>query len=178
VPFHFPSPEHPEDDCPHWWELGSSYPCRRCGIALLQLEPCPWRGSCYHCHLVEERQRKEALLSPEERAGPRCHVCGRPAESNVRSHPRCSRCIQEYEDYACSSCGGWTMILRTEPRTERCGGCELIRRLGGLDADQREAIRNAAQEGLFEAIHVAGELLNCGPSEARFAVQLLVEGSA
>src|SRR5262245_57424494 len=36
VPFYFPSPNHPEDECPRWWEQHQGYPCRRCGILLLQ----------------------------------------------------------------------------------------------------------------------------------------------
>lgn len=60
VPFYFPSPHRPEDDCPRWWEQDQGYPCRGCGVLLLQREGCPWRGVCYSCHLQEERERKEA----------------------------------------------------------------------------------------------------------------------
>jgi hypothetical protein len=176
VPFHFPSPKHPEMDCPHWWELASSYPCKRCGIALLQHDPCPWRGTCSSCHGEEEREKAEALLSPEERAGPRCHVCGRPAAGSVRSRPRCARCLKAYEDYACSTCGGWTMIHRSRPHTEECSRCELLRRLAGLEPAQRDAIRNAAQrEGTIRAIMVAHKLIGCDLSDASFAVQLLTK---
>ncbi len=55
VPFHFPSPAHPEDECPHWWQLASSKPCSDCGVPLIQNEPCPWKGTCYRCHLRRER---------------------------------------------------------------------------------------------------------------------------
>ena len=52
VPFFFASPEYPEDSCPRWWDRHSAYPCGQCGILLLQRDPCPWRGLCYHCHLA------------------------------------------------------------------------------------------------------------------------------
>jgi hypothetical protein len=179
VPFHFPSPNHPEMDCPRWWEIGSSYPCKRCGIALLQRDPCPWRGSCHSCHLAGEREKVESLLSPEERAAPRCHVCGRPGAGSVRSRPRCSRCLQAYEDYSCSSCGAWTMIPRSRPHTEECDRCELVRRLACLEPAQRDAIRDSAQrEGTIQAIRLAREILACDVSDARFAIQLLDEGAA
>lgn len=58
VPFFFASPDHPEDSCPRWWERDQAYPCGQCGIPLLQREPCPWRGVCYHCHLARDREAK------------------------------------------------------------------------------------------------------------------------
>jgi hypothetical protein len=58
VPFYFPSPDHPEDDCPRWWERDKGTPCRRCGIPLLQRDPCSHRGVCYQCHLAEEKQAR------------------------------------------------------------------------------------------------------------------------
>jgi hypothetical protein len=51
VPFFFPSPAEPESDCPHWWEQDLASPCSACGVPLLQRDHCPWRGTCYHCHL-------------------------------------------------------------------------------------------------------------------------------
>ena len=60
VPFYFASPEHPEDECPRWWERDAGYPCAVCGIALLQREPCPWRGTCYRCHLELGRGTRPA----------------------------------------------------------------------------------------------------------------------
>ena len=59
IPFFFASPQHPEDRCPRWWEQSQAYPCRRCGIPLLQCDPCPWRGACYSCHLAEQKEQKE-----------------------------------------------------------------------------------------------------------------------
>jgi hypothetical protein len=58
VPFYFESRDFPENECPRWWQREQAYPCERCGILLLQSEPCPWRGLCYHCY-DEERRRKK-----------------------------------------------------------------------------------------------------------------------
>jgi len=60
VPFYFASPEHPEDECPRWWEREAGYPCAACGIPLLQRDSCPWRGTCYQCHLKKERSTEPA----------------------------------------------------------------------------------------------------------------------
>jgi hypothetical protein len=55
LPFYFPSPNHPEDDCPRWWEQARGSPCRRCSILLYQDNGVPWKGCCYFCHQAEER---------------------------------------------------------------------------------------------------------------------------
>ncbi len=55
VPFYFPSPNHPEEDCPRWWEQKKGSPCRRCGIPLDQEDTLPWKGRCYFCFLAEDR---------------------------------------------------------------------------------------------------------------------------
>jgi hypothetical protein len=68
VPFYFPSPDYPEDQCPRWWEQDRGYPCRRCGIPLLQHDPCPWRGVCYQCHLALEHEKKPGGPESEESA--------------------------------------------------------------------------------------------------------------
>jgi hypothetical protein len=60
IPFYFPSPLHPEDDCPRWRERYLGVPCGRCGIPLLQNERCPWRGVCYQCHLHAQREARTA----------------------------------------------------------------------------------------------------------------------
>jgi hypothetical protein len=64
LPFYFPSPQHSEDDCPHWWQQDQATPCRRCGIPLLQGPDCRWPGFCYFCHLDEARERRAAALTP------------------------------------------------------------------------------------------------------------------
>jgi hypothetical protein len=56
VPFWFPSPTHPEDECPRFWERENAVPSAGCGIPLLQKESCPWRGICSYCHLEKERR--------------------------------------------------------------------------------------------------------------------------
>jgi hypothetical protein len=56
IPFFFPSPSRPEDDCPRWREQHLARPCRLCGIPLLQQPTCAWRGVCYQCHLLEQRK--------------------------------------------------------------------------------------------------------------------------
>jgi hypothetical protein len=58
IPFYFPSPMHPEDACPRWRERDLGVPCRACGIPLLQDQGCPWLGTCYDCHLREEREAR------------------------------------------------------------------------------------------------------------------------
>jgi len=174
VPFHFPARRWPEDECPHWWEVASSYPCDSCGMALLQREPCPWRGRCYHCHRDAEHAAKEALLTPEERARPRCHVCGKPATQAVRSKPRCDDCILKYEDYECSSCSEWTMILRSIPHTERCSRCELIETLRRLTPRERQTIIDAGRAGTFAGIDAAKKVLRCSLGEAVMSVHLLL----
>jgi hypothetical protein len=59
VPFHFPSPREPEDDCPHWWERSLATPCARCGIALLQRPPARGRAcataATLQWNVVQER---------------------------------------------------------------------------------------------------------------------------
>lgn len=56
IPFYFPSPSRPEDDCPRWRERHLATPCRLCRIPLLQEAACPWRGVCHACHLIEQRE--------------------------------------------------------------------------------------------------------------------------
>jgi DNA-directed RNA polymerase subunit RPC12/RpoP len=166
VPFYFPSPHHPEDDCPHWWEQDQGYPCRRCGILLLQREPCPWRGVCSSCHLVEERDRREAQWTPEERAGPRCQVCGRPAQRTVAS-PLCSECLERYEDYRCARCGRQIRILKTEHHTAFCSVCDLRLKIERLPAEQQEAMRRLVRsERKIEAIREARRVLGVSLREA------------
>ena len=58
VPFWFPAVDRPEDDAAMFEDRDRATPCRVCGIPLIQKDPCPWRGTCYHCHLEEERARK------------------------------------------------------------------------------------------------------------------------
>jgi hypothetical protein len=147
VPFYFPSPNHPEEDCPRWWEQDQGYLCRQCGILLLQQKRCRWRGVCYYCHLEEEREKKEAAWTPEERGGPRCHICGNPAKGTLASSPVCLNCLERYEDYQCSCCGVTVRILKTKQHTDVCSRCDLRVRLAQVSEVDRQAIRTAAMEG-------------------------------
>jgi hypothetical protein len=53
VDFYCPSPDHPEDQCPRWWERAEGRPCAGCGVLLLQDQSTPWAGRCYTCHLAD-----------------------------------------------------------------------------------------------------------------------------
>jgi len=148
VPFYFPSPNHPETDCPHWWERDQATPCGRCGIPLIQRsESCPWRGLCYTCHLAGKEEKREASWSPEERAGPRCQICGNPAVGSLRSYRVCSGCKERYVEFECSSCNGSVLILKTEKRSSVCAGCDLRNKLAGVSASAREQIAAAVDAG-------------------------------
>jgi hypothetical protein len=173
VPFYFPSPSHPETDCPRWWEQAQGQPCRRCGTLLLQRrDPCPWRGVCYVCHLAEERETKEAQWTPEERSGPRCRICGNPAKAIRSESWMCLDCLERYEDYECSRCGVSVRILKTEPHTDICSRCDLRARLDAVPAEQREAICAArAKGGEPAALDVAREVLGWGLHDELAAVR-------
>lgn len=147
IPFFFASPEHPEDSCPRWWEQDQGYPCRRCGIPLLQHDPCPWRGICHFCNLAEEQEKKEAQLSPEDRAGARCAICGKPASSPTEEPSRCPECRNRYDEYECSRCGGHVTILKTIDHTDACSTCDLTARLAQVSDGDKQSIRAAAAEG-------------------------------
>jgi hypothetical protein len=179
VPFYFPSPHHPEDGCPRWWEQDEGYPCRRCGIPLLQQESCPWRGVCYFCHLAEEHEQREAQWTPEERAGPRCQICGRPATGTLGSLSLCADCLERYEMYQCSRCGETVMIARTEHHTDMCVLCELQRKIDGLPETQREALRHLAQSGRpLDALDAAERLLDIPFGYAELAISMLTRPRA
>lgn len=160
VPFYFPSPNHPEEDCPRWSDHGRGVPCQRCGIPLLQPETCRWLGLCYQCMLADEREKKEAQWTPEERAGPRCHICGNPAKACRGESWMCPNCLESYEDYQCSRCGNSVRILKTEPHTDICSRCDIRARLDMVPSEQREAIRTAhISGGGGEALDMAMDLL-------------------
>lgn len=172
VPFYFASPEHPEDDCPRWWERDQGFPCRRCGLPQLQRDACPWRGCCYRCHLAEEKEAREAEWTPAEQAGPRCGICGKPASGDPTQPPRCAECLERYEDYVCSRCGGCVLILRTVAHTDICDSCLLSRRLAALPDSDRQEIRRVSVEhgeisGMEEARHILGYSLDDAAAAVR-----------
>ena len=52
VPFFFPSPNEPDDDCPHWWEQEKAVPCKHCQKLVLVDRT---KGICYNCELRRQR---------------------------------------------------------------------------------------------------------------------------
>jgi hypothetical protein len=58
IPFWFPAVDHPEDDAALYEDRDRAIPCRVCAIPLIQKDPCPWKGTCYRCHLEGERAAK------------------------------------------------------------------------------------------------------------------------
>lgn len=174
--FYFPSPENPEDDCPSWHDRTKGYPCRRCGILLLQRHPCPWRGICYHCHLAEEREQREAKWTPAQRAGPRCHICGNPATKELNGRPACAECFDKYEVYTCERCNGVTMIPKSIGHTSLCSQCELLTAIDLLTDAQRNTIRDAIAKGRIRGIQTAMALMRCSLQEANDVVHLLGDG--
>jgi hypothetical protein len=174
VPFYFPSPDHPEEYCPRWWEQAQGIPCRRCGILLLQANSYPWPGICYDCHLVEEREARETKWSPEERAGPRCEICGNPAKGWLDSSQLCSKCLDRYMTYQCSRCKSRVLILKTVDHTDMCWLCDLQTRLEAVSESDREAIRTAAiTGGECAGIDAVIRLLGWGLHDAVAAVKAL-----
>ena len=172
VSFYFPSPIHPEEDCPRWWERDQGYPCRQCGILLLQRPDSRWRGVCYYCHLAEEREKKEAAWTPEERAGPRCHICGNPATAMMESWPTCVRCSEGYVYSPCTHCGVKSRIKETDRVTYICYHCDMRERLNAVPEEHRLAIRAATVEGgKLRGLKKAKELLGWGLHDALQAVQ-------
>jgi hypothetical protein len=176
--FYFPSPDHPEDDCPSWTERSQGYPCRRCGILLLQLDPCPWRGICYHCHLDEERELREARWTPEQRAGSRCHICGNPATKELNGGPSCAECFDKYEVYNCERCNGVTMILKCLGHTSLCSRCELQGSIESLSDSQKHTIRKAMETGRLNGIQSAMDVMGCSLHEADYVVHVLRESTS
>lgn len=176
LPLYFPSPHHPEDNCPRWWQQDQGYACRRCGVLLLQEQSCAWRGICYFCHLDEEREQREAQWTPEERAGPRCQMCGNPAKGTLGSHFLCATCLEQYDAYQCSRCGSNVLIAKTRHHTDRCTWCELEQKIDSLPEAQREALRRLAQsDAWFDAIQRAEELLSVPSEDAVLVVSMMTK---
>lgn len=171
--FYFPSPNHPEDDCPQWSERALGYPCQRCGIPLLQHDTCPWRGLCFHCHLDQKREQREAKWTSEERAGPRCHICGNPATGELNGAPACANCIDKYKVYTCANCGTTTMLSKSMSHTELCSHCELQNAIDALTPAQRNTIRDAKAKGLIAGIKSAKEVMGCSLNDAQSVLYLL-----
>jgi hypothetical protein len=176
--FYFPSPKNPEDECPAWFERANGYPCRHCGILLWQRDHCPWRGVCFHCHLEEDRQQREAKWTAEKGASQRCHICGNPATQELNGGPACAECFNKYESYTCARCGGVTTLLNTYGRSEICSSCELQDAINSLSAEQRDSIRNALEKGQLWGVKVAKEVMKCSLLTAKRAVYQLSASNA
>lgn len=174
IPFYFPSPNHPEDDCPHWWEREQSYPCRRCQMPLLQSKSTPWRGLCYHCHLEEKQEKREAAWTPEERLGPKCEMCGSPAKGLLGISHLCQTCLEKYVDFECSVCG--TKVRTSTEYSGVCSSCELKEKLASIPEENLQAIRlEYVGRGELSAIRLACNLLGLSLSESMHAVYLISE---
>jgi hypothetical protein len=60
--FYFPSPNRPDDDCPHWWERERATTCRTCGKPLtVGRGPHVPADQCTPC-FIDERE-KNALIA-------------------------------------------------------------------------------------------------------------------
>lgn len=170
--FYFPSPEYHEDDCPSWNDREQGYPCSQCGIPLLQREPCPWRGLCYHCHLDKEREEREASWTQEKREGPRCHICGNPASGELNGGLACRECLDKYEVYQCERCQCRVMTSQRD-HSSLCSGCELQIQIDALTEVQRDTIREAMAKGRFEGLRSAIDVMGCSLNEAQSVLHLL-----
>lgn len=54
IPFWFPSPQQPDDRCPHWWEREKAVRCEDCGKLFLPDSPPPPGSRCAPCHQEQE----------------------------------------------------------------------------------------------------------------------------
>lgn len=171
--FYFPSPDHPEDDCPDWRERNKGYPCRRCGILLLQRHACPWRGVCYHCHLDEEREQREAKWTPEQRAGRRCHICGSPATTELNGGPACSDCFDKYVVYRCEKCDIPCMVLKSQSHASLCHRCDVKQAVEALTPSQRDMIRDAKAQSQMEGILTVIDIMGCSLNVAEYVLHML-----
>lgn len=59
VPFWFPSPTEPDDDCPSWWEQDRAHHCEDCDKLILpRNSPHLPQEVCFSCHLRREERAK------------------------------------------------------------------------------------------------------------------------
>lgn len=161
VDFHFPSPQHPEDNCPHWWEIAQSSPCSRCNIQLLQPQDYLWRGVCSRCHIAIEREAREARWSPEERAAPRCFLCGTPVVGELGEAPQCKSCRERYRIFLCTTCGQQVTIWRDSYTSDVCSSCEIAAQLDALPEQDRKRILEATVADTTTVLFEACDLLDC-----------------
>ena len=58
VPFYFPAPMVPDEQCARWWDRECGHPCSTCGVTLRDGfvgRPWPWPGACARC--VDTREQ-------------------------------------------------------------------------------------------------------------------------
>jgi hypothetical protein len=154
--FYFPSPNHPEDDCPQWLDREKGYPCRRCQILLLQPANCIWHGVCYHCHLDEEK------------ASPRCHICGNLATNVLANGPVCGKCFDSYKVYHCEQCHSSWLGHIAYNHSAICSQCQLQKLFNALTTEQRDTIRTATSS--LNGLQLVKKFLNCSLYDAQYVL--------
>jgi hypothetical protein len=56
--FYFPSPDQPDDECPHFWQRDGAAACRQCGKPLVRHRSPHLRPDlCHPCQLEDEHRR-------------------------------------------------------------------------------------------------------------------------
>jgi hypothetical protein len=140
VPFYFPSPEHPEDDCPRWWEQDRGTPCSRCGIPLLQSVDCPWCGVCHYCHLALERAARQEVGGETDPNVVGCEICGKPGEATPLDGRLCPTCADRFTECQCSSCGDRMLAQPAIPTAKTCSDCVVTARMRELSGEDRTRI--------------------------------------
>jgi hypothetical protein len=70
IEFWFPSPDHPEDRCPHWWQRDAEgvTRCRGCGIPLMPSDSKFVASDQCHFCWVEEKRRTELIVDAPGRS--------------------------------------------------------------------------------------------------------------
>ncbi|HRI69214.1 MAG TPA: hypothetical protein PK156_33520 [Polyangium sp.] len=75
VPFYFPSPKDPDDDCPNWWEQDRAIRCADCDKQIVPSDsPHLPKDVCYHCHSERERKKNIRMDVPDSPNGVRILV--------------------------------------------------------------------------------------------------------
>lgn len=170
--FYFPSPNHPEIDCPEWNERHLGILCRRCSIPLLPDSYGGKNGICHSCGIVEEQEQREAAWTDEERAGPRCHMCGNPATGEFNQGPACQRCVDKYMVSQCEGCGATLTSTKSSGPRPFCSDCLIQKLVQSLTETQKEAIRESLPQGKLRAMSSTMKIVGCSLYEARDIVDI------
>lgn len=59
VPFYFPCPDWPDDECARWWERDDAQLCGQCSKLIVPAAFVRYHGICYPCSL-KRREESEA----------------------------------------------------------------------------------------------------------------------